>query len=82
MSSSILSICIVSYNTRDLTLDAIKSSVRDIQKSSLLKNKSEILVVDNNSSDDSVTVINHFKKTSPVPITILENKENSGFGTC
>lgn len=76
----ILSIIIVSYNTKDLTLQTIKSAISDIKNSDLLKNEAEILVVDNNSTDDSVKSIRDFKLNQSVPIRVLSQKENLGFG--
>ncbi len=64
-----LSIIIVSFNTRDLTLECIRSVVRTVKKSSY-----EIIVVDNDSKDDSVREI---RKESR--IKIIENFENFGF---
>ena len=72
----ILSIVIVSYNTQLLTLEAVRSAWKDAQNSSVLKDKTEIFVVDNNSSDDSVKTL---KDTFGSKITIIENKQNVGF---
>ncbi|MDQ5951500.1 MAG: hypothetical protein QG639_781 [Patescibacteria group bacterium] len=79
MNDCILSICIVSYNTSSLTLDALRSSVQDILRSPFLKNRTEILVVDNNSSDDSVAVLKEYKKATSVELSIIENPSNTGF---
>ena len=75
----LLSIIIVSYNTKDLTRQTIESVLKDLEHSSLLQHQSEIIVVDNHSSDGSVAFLktqfaNHF-----VPIHFLENAENVGF---
>lgn len=75
----LLSICIISFNTAELTLDAVRSAVFDILTTPTLATNSEIIVVDNDSSDDSLKVLKSFKSTSKVPITILENKTNTGF---
>lgn len=75
----LLSICIISYNTADLTLDAVRSSVIDILDTPSLTNHCQIIVVDNASADDSVKVLSAFKSTSKVPITIIENTTNAGF---
>ncbi|HEX7017649.1 MAG TPA: glycosyltransferase family 2 protein [Patescibacteria group bacterium] len=75
-----LSIIIVSYNTAHLTLQTLESVVADLNRSVQLKGKSEIIVVDNNSSDDSVETIKIFKKNlKNVTLNLIENKENVGF---
>ncbi len=66
-----VSIILVSYNTKQLTLDCIKS---------IYKNTSgldfEILVVDNDSKDGSAEAI---RENFP-QVNLLEPKENLGFG--
>ena len=66
-----LSIVIVSFNTRKLTIESIRSIY-----GSKPKTKFEVIVVDNASSDGSVKEIKklHFKD-----LRIIENKENLGF---
>ncbi|MCB9812826.1 MAG: glycosyltransferase family 2 protein [Pseudomonadales bacterium] len=75
----LLSIIIVSYNTKDLTLQTIKSAISDVNNSKLLKNNAEIIVVDNNSTDDSIKALNNFKLKSKFPLIILKQKQNLGF---
>lgn len=70
-----LSIIILNYNTKDLTLDCINSIV-DQYKKELTDNKFEIILVDNNSEDQS---IEDFKKLKVLGLTIIESKENLGF---
>lgn len=65
-----VSIIIVNYNTRQLTIEAIQSVYQSVTEYSY-----EVIVVDNASSDDSVEKI---KKHFP-EITLIENKENTGF---
>lgn len=65
-----LSIIIVNYNTKKLTLDCIKSIYK-----SKTNYQYEILVVDNNSRDDSVRVLKDTFKN----IILIQNKENVGF---
>ncbi|MFJ7736030.1 glycosyltransferase family 2 protein [Lysinibacillus sp. NPDC097287] len=65
-----LSIVIVNYNTKKLTIDCIQSVIN-----SKLNFQYEIFVVDNASSDGSVEQI---KKTFP-PVYVISNKENVGF---
>jgi len=71
----LLSIIIVSFNTSKLTVSCINSITRDIE----LKNKNipyEIVVVDNNSTDDSVKEILNLKFKN---LSLIQNKENLGF---
>lgn len=70
----LLSIIIVSYNTRALSLQTIESALNDIKSSKLLKNQTEIIVVDNNSGDGSVATL---KKLSS--IKLIANQDNVGF---
>ncbi len=77
MKSVDVSIIIVSFNTRDLTTECIQSLIRTIKKNSY-----EIIVVDNNSEDDSVEEIQKLKVKSQnlkSKFKIIENKENVGF---
>jgi len=69
----ILSIIIVSYNTVNLTLDCIKSIFLD---KGLKEIPFEIIVVDNNSHDNSVQELKKLKDK----IILIENKDNTGFG--
>lgn len=68
-----LSIIIVSYNTKKLTLDAIESVYRDGSEISY-----EIIVVDNNSQDGSVEVLRELEKKDK-NLLLIENKGNLGF---
>jgi len=65
-----LSIIIVNYNTRRLTLDCLHSVYASVTGYTY-----EVLLIDNNSSDDSVSSIrNEFPQ-----VGLIENKENAGF---
>jgi len=68
-----LSFIIVSYNTRQMTLDCLQSIYTSLQNS---KHSFEIIVVDTASKDDSVTAI---RSTFP-DVKVIESKENLGFG--
>ena len=76
-----LSIIIISYNTSKITLDCLKSVFLDVglqfelTHSNDPKIPTEIIIVDNNSSDDSVKNLKLIKN-----ITLIVNKNNSGFG--
>ena len=68
----ILSIIIVSFNTSKLTVDCLVSIAKD---QGLKQIPYEIIVVDNNSTDNSVAILKKLKN-----IKLLLNKENRGFG--
>lgn len=67
-----LSIIIVSFNTKELTLECIKSIVDSKPKLSF-----EIIVVDNASTDGSVEAIR--KISNKFKLILIENKKNIGF---
>ncbi|KKU18629.1 MAG: Glycosyl transferase family 2 [Candidatus Pacebacteria bacterium GW2011_GWB1_47_8] len=75
----ILSIIIVSYNTKDITLQTLRSAVADLRQSKLLP-KTEFFVVDNNSQDGSVTAVKQYLQKAKVHHTVIANKDNRGFG--
>ena len=79
-SNTLLSVIIVSYNTSELTLQTLKSVEAEVTHSKLLKDKTVVCVVDNNSSDSSVAEIKKFKKLSTIPVTLISNTSNKGFG--
>ncbi len=66
-----VSILIVSFNTREMTLEAISSVVRETRNVSF-----EIIVVDNASTDGSADVI----AAHPAAPTLIRLSENIGFG--
>lgn len=61
-----LSIIIVSYNTRALTVETIRSVV---------ESGAQVIVVDNHSSDDTLEALKQFGRQ----ITVIDNRENVGF---
>lgn len=68
-----LSIIVVSYNTKEFTVNCIESVLKEGSKLNL-----EIIVVDNNSKDKSVEELRKlWRKRSN--IKLIENKENVGF---
>ena len=69
-----LSICILSYNTKGLTLKCLDSLI-SLYKKEIDRDLFEIIVVDNASTDGSVL---HIKKNFP-KVVLFENKENYGF---
>jgi len=70
-----ISVIIVSFNTKTLTIACINSVVNE--GSSLTK---EIIVIDNGSSDGSVAAIKNLRfRAQNLKIIIIENKTNVGF---
>lgn len=65
-----LSIIIVNYNTGPLTKALVESLLSDAK----LPKRTEIIVVDNNSQDESVS----FLRSDYPEITVIDNKENLG----
>lgn len=78
-SQYLLSIIVVSYNTARLTQTCLESVIANLQTSSFLKNQSEIIVVDNDSSDQSVKFLKKFQTTQKLPVKLILNQENLGF---
>lgn len=73
-----LSIIIVSYNTRDLLLACLKS----VEEATWGLDGVEIIVVDNGSTDGTVTEITNYRfsiTNRNIKLKIIENKENLGF---
>ncbi len=70
-----LSIILISFNTSQITADCIESIYQssDIEKVSL-----EVIVLDNASSDNSVSTIKLLQKKYP-SLKLIESKENTGF---
>jgi len=74
MSKPELSIIVLSYNTAKVTLDCLNSIVRSIANPEY-----EIIVVDNNSKDNSVAQIKKIYQNNP-KLRLIESRENLGFG--
>ncbi|MFC1646858.1 glycosyltransferase family 2 protein [Patescibacteria group bacterium] len=68
-----LSIIIVSYNTKDLTDDCLRTLYESLKGSKI---KTEVVVIDNVSTDGTKEMIG---KKYP-KVTLVKNKENVGFG--
>ena len=74
-----LTIIIVSYNTKKLTLQTIETAWQEAQSSPTLAKRTEIIVVDNDSKDGTVkTVRDTFKSKN---ISVISNKHNKGFAS-
>jgi len=72
-----LSIAILSYNTKDLVLNCLRS-LTDHYKSELERGEFEIILVDNASADGTVDQIQNSKFQIP-NFKIIRNKKNYGF---
>lgn len=68
-----VSVIIVSFNTKDLTLEAINSVYENSSGVNF-----EVIVVDNNSQDGSVEALKAFAKDHK-NFLLIENKDNLGF---
>lgn len=76
----ILSVIIVSYNTKDLTLQTVDSVFDSVSKSKKIAGQTEVIVVDNDSNDNSVSELKTYKEKTKINLTIIQNKNNDGFG--
>ncbi len=71
-----LSIIILSYNTKEVTDECLKRlQLSAISCQKKLKNKVQVIVLDNASTDDSVSMIHSRHKW----VELIESKENTGF---
>ncbi len=82
----LLSIIIVSYNTSEITLNCLKSIFKDkglsfnlnkIENSA--KIPTEIIVIDNNSADDSLRQLKNLISNKLLTIKLITNSTNLGF---
>lgn len=71
-----LSIIIISYNTVQITKDCLDSMYKSLKNSSL---NFEIIMIDNDSKDGSVQMLNKYSLKHP-NLKLILNKENTGFG--
>ncbi|MBI4157452.1 glycosyltransferase family 2 protein [Candidatus Woesebacteria bacterium] len=69
-----LSIIIISFNTERLTRECINSVFQKTKGIAF-----EIIVIDNNSSDGSVAMLEGLARKHP-QVKVIKNKENLGFG--
>jgi len=74
----LLSIIIVSYNTKALTLQAIESVFSSTKDSSVLKDNLEVWVVDNKSDDGSSEAVEKLT-TNNTQLHFIQNQSNAGF---
>jgi hypothetical protein len=68
-----ISIIIVTWNSADEIIPCLRSVLGEIQNSSIT---SEIIVIDNNSADDTIGMIQEFNKPE---IRLVKNKDNFGY---
>lgn len=72
-----LSIIIVSWNTRDLVLQAVASARADLERTAV---RGDIWVVDNSSSDGTIEALRSaVPEGGSAPLCVLEPGENLGF---
>ena len=80
MTNPVLSIIILSYNTSQITINCLKSIFQD---KGLKEIPYEIIIIDNDSKDDSLKKIKEFKSSLEIgnwKLEIIANKFNRGFG--
>lgn len=83
MSQPLLSINIISYNTRDLTLQCLRSlhkSVHSRWLTNAIGDDIEIVLVDNASNDGTQEAVDAWASHIDIPIRVIRNSENEGFG--
>lgn len=68
-----ISIIIVTWNSADEIIPCVRSVLDEIQNSSI---NSEIIVIDNNSTDNTLSVINGLNEPT---MSIVKNNKNSGY---
>jgi GT2 family glycosyltransferase len=79
MESIDLSIIILNYNTKQLTIDAVSSIEKNYQKE-VTTGAFEVIVVDNASTDGSMDAFHHYKKTSEIKtLHLVASGGNIGF---
>lgn len=69
-----VSIIIVSYNTKELLVKCVKSIIDTVKKTSY-----EIIIVDNNSEDDSAQAVKKSFDYAQDKVFVIKNSENFGF---
>lgn len=72
-----LSVIIVNFNGSEYINTTLESLIRAFEEEGLLHH--EILIIDNNSSDNSTSLIKNFISDNP-KIKLFESDENHGFG--
>src|SRR3989338_5548909 len=79
MNTPKLSVIILTYNTKDITLDAIKSIEKNY-KDKVSDGIFQLIVCDNKSKNSTIEALNEYKKTSSIKLfQIVDNGSNLGF---
>ena len=79
MQQAELSIIILTYNTKDITLDAIESVEKNYLEE-VSSGKFEMIVCDNSSTDGSLEAFQEYKKKSKIKtLHVVDNGGNIGF---
>lgn len=71
--NTLVSVIVVSYNTREYTVKAMQSAIKS---RGFKPGEIEVIMIDNNSPDDSVAYTKEHLKT----VKVIANKDNRGFG--
>jgi len=80
MSHPLLSIIIVSYNTKELLKQCVNSIIKSLANSPINELKNiEIIIVDNHSTDRTREYLLIFKRSHLGKLKTIFNKENLGF---
>lgn len=79
MADMTVSVIIVSYNTAELTIQTIESVLQSLHQDPSLEKHSEVIIVDNASSDDSVKRISEHQRQHHWRGILIRNKRNLGF---
>lgn len=74
----LLSVIIVSYNTKALTLQAVESVCGALSRSEKLRDQSEVWVVDNSSTDGSSAALRELAQKLE-NVHFIQNTSNAGF---
>src|SRR6185312_3210822 len=74
-----LSIIILNYNTKNITLDAI-SSIEENYSDEVASGEYEVIVTDNDSPDNSIAAFREYQKKTKIKVFhVIENGGNIGF---
>jgi GT2 family glycosyltransferase len=83
MAAPLLSINIVTFNTSTITINCIKSILKSVDSAWMTdkpEDDIEIVVIDNNSHDDTKERLDELSVMSKISIRTIKNSVNTGFG--